>query len=754
MTTPDTPDALLAELAAHCGIEPHYTDNAGRPHLTSRETTVALLTAMGLAVHDPEDLRREVELRRARPWTTLVPPVQVLSPVWGAASLAVCLPLPESAGLAGLEIIGQLRDEGGDIRDFWVRGEDCLLEDTRPLNGRLYGRLRLPPLAPLPWGYYHLQVEIRGDHGPLTGEGLLISAPDTAFVPEVMTPEARFWGLTVPLYALRSRTNWGIGDLGDLAALAAWSGEHLGAAVLGVNPLHHPGVHLHDNVSPYYPISRLYKNPLYLDLTAVPELDRCPAARDILGSPAFQEARRLLQTAPRVDYPAVYALKRRVWSALYDTFAALHGPLEAPVTPRGQDFARYCRQQNASLGQFAVFTALCEHFQDQGLPYHSWHDWPAVYHTPDADAVRRFAAAHSREVELQLYLQWLLQEQLEQASAAAARAGMPLGLYFDLAVGIGAGGCDTWAHPGLFALTADIGAPPDDFNPLGQNWGLSPLIPERLRATGYRYLRDMIRQNSSGGAVLRLDHVMGLFRLFWIPRGQDPTAGAYVRYDWRELLAVVALESHRQRVLIIGEDLGTVPPFVRTELGRAQVLSTRLFYFERTPEGGFAPPDHYPEMAAAAVTTHDLPTLAGFWAGRDLATREQLRLYPSPASAAAARAHREQDKRLLAALFFPQQAAALALLPDLTPELRWRLLEFLAGTPCRLVLVSLEEVFGWLDQQNLPGTVDAYPNWRLKLPLLLEDICAAPDPHTLAALMRRVGRASLPAMSPRDDSRP
>jgi len=729
----------LDELAELCGLESQYYDNAGGLHVASRETKTALLTAMGLPARDPEAVAREAGVRRGRPWTILVEPVQVLSPTNGTAWPCIHVPLPPDGNPAGLEIEAEVIDEFGRVQALSLPGRDCRLEASRSWDERLYGRLRLPLPDPLSWGYYRLRAEVQGEGCRISGEGRLICAPAEVYQPPALEAGGRFWGLTVPLYAINSRANTGIGDLGDLGRLAAWSGS-LGAGMLGLNPLHHPGVHLQDNVSPYYPISRLYKNPLYLALELVPELAACPAALGLLQSVEFQAERLRLQSSPRVDYPAVQALKRRVWQALFDTFVELHGFPESPNTDRGHDFARFCESQGESLRQFATFVALSEFWQEQGLPYHSWQDWPTVYQRPETPAVAEFAAAHPREVGLQLYLQWLLQEQLAQASAVADQAGLPLGLYFDLAVGTGGGGFDTWANPGLFALTADIGAPPDDFNPLGQNWGLTPLIPEWLRDTGYRYVRDMIRQNCCCGGLLRLDHVMGLFRLFWIPRGESPAAGAYVHYPWPEMLAVVALESHRQQVLIIGEDLGTVPPYVREELARERIFSTRLFYFERTWEGAFIPAANYPEKAATAVTTHDLPTLAGYWAGRDLEVREELHLYPTPESATAAREHREADKHKMAALFFPQEADELALLPELPEQLRWRVLEFLAQTPCRLALVSLEDIFGWLDQQNLPGTVDEYPNWRLKLVSLLEEIMPAREPQVLAEIMRRSGR--------------
>jgi 4-alpha-glucanotransferase len=324
----------------------------------------------------------------------------------------------------------------------------------------------------------------------------------------------------------------------------------------------------------------------------------------------------------------------------------------------------------------------------------------------------------------------------------ARERGLPFTLYQDLALGAAAGGFDTWANRGLFALDAEIGAPPDAFNPKGQCWGLPPLIPERLRASGHQFFRDLLRANAPPGGMLRLDHVMGLFRLFWIPRGQGAAQGAYVSYPARELLALLALESVRSRTLIIGEDLGTVPPAVRRDLNRRGVLSYRVFYFERTSEGGFRSPEDYPRRAVAAVTTHDLPTLTGFWQGRDLELKRDLRLYPGPQQAEADAAAREQDRGGMVAaleqrLLLPSGSCLQPLSPACPRNLSAAVLEYLARSQAALLEVRLEEVFNVAAQQNLPGTQKEHPNWNYKLPQTLEEMRRDPEPARLAARLNR-----------------
>ena len=357
-----------------------------------------------------------------------------------------------------------------------------------------------------------------------------------------------------------------------------------------------------------------------------------------------------------------------------------------------------------------------------------------------------FVREHRTETRLYQYAQWLAADQLQQVSEAAHRCGLPFTLYQDLALGADAGGFDTWAYPDLFAKDVAIGAPPDAFSPKGQNWGIPPIIPEALRESGYQLFIDTIRANGPAGGMLRLDHVMGLFRLLWIPAGMAAAQGAYVYYPARELLAVLALESVRRRTLIIGEDLGTVSPRVRRDLDRLGVFSYRVFYFERRLDGGFLPPESYPARAVAAVTTHDLPTLAGFWQGRDLAFRRDANLYADPHQAATDAAQRQQDRLQLV-----EALQGRGLLPDgveprpepgspCPPQVREGVLEYLAQSEAALLEVRLEEVFGWADQQNFPGTQEEHPNWRRRLPLTLEEMARDPEPVRLAERLNKYRR--------------
>jgi len=719
----------LALLARLCGITPRYWDNQGRRHYTSAATCGALLAAMGVAWESPEERRREI-VRRQEETDRLLPPVMAL---WlrprPRLPLAVRLPRPEP--VPGLAAAGELMGEDGRRLSFAgpLRWAAPPRWRQNPAGWRGLALVALPPeLAP---GYYELKVEVTGPGFRETGDSRLIAAPLAAFLPECLAGGHRLFGLNLPLYALRSERNWGIGDFSDLGAAMDWAGE-LGAAFVGINPLHAGLPEAISDPSPYSPATRLFTNFLYLDLSAVPEMAHCPEARDYLSTPGGLGLLTRLRAATLLPYPEVYAIKREVMHRLYVAFRREHGG-EPPRTARGREFRRFCDERDRHLHDYALYVALAEFHGTS-----DWRLWPPAYRSREAPAVADFAAHQREQVEFWQYAQWLAAGQLQGVRERAQAAGLPFSLYQDLALGAAPGGFETWAYPHLFAQGAATGAPPDAFNPKGQNWGLPPLIPERLRQSGFDLFIRTLRANLPPGGMLRLDHVMGLFRLFWIPE-QARVPGAYVRYPAAELLAILALESHRARTLIVGEDLGTVSPAIRRELARRRIFSYRVFIFEREADGRFRAPEDYPAQALAATTTHDLPTLAGYWQGEDITLKTRFHLYPQPSLALVDTQARERDRVLLVealsaqGLLPPEARERLLASPVLPPEVRWGVLEYLARSRAALLEVRLEEVFGLVAQQNLPGTRDEHPNWRQKFPLTLEEMRLTPEAAELAA---------------------
>jgi 4-alpha-glucanotransferase len=550
---------------------------------------------------------------------------------------------------------------------------------------------QLPPDLPL--GYHEIQ--------PLDGRTpqFLIHSPQHCY----LAPGLRIWGWAVQLYALRSQQSWGIGDLADLEQLGKWAAG-LGAGAILVNPLSAVTPLLPQQASPYYPSSRRFRNPLYLSVSAVPGAAEVDSELARWAVPA-----RDLNQLRKIERDQVFGAKMSALAWLWRR------------QPGNQEFISYCREQGDSLRDFATFCVLAEQYGGD------WRAWPLPYRRPADAAVLRFAQDHADRVAFHQWLQWLLDRQM----AAAAKQ---LPLVQDLPIGVDPQGADAWQWQDVLATEVTIGAPPDVFNADGQDWGLPPFNPHRLRATRYQPIITTLRAAFRHAGGLRIDHVMGLFRLYWIPGGQGPKLGTYVRYPAEELLAIVALESHRARAWVAGEDLGTVEAEVRHRLAEQQMLSYRLLWFEDHP------PRAYPELAMAAITTHDLPTVAGLWTGADFAAQQRLGLRPDVAG------YRQIRERLTAVTALRDDATA--------SEAVAQAYTALADTQARVLVANLDDALAVVERPNMPGTVQQWPNWSLALPQSLESIQAAELPRTIgAALTARQKETSDPTCARRNPAR-
>jgi 4-alpha-glucanotransferase len=702
----------LRRVADLVGIQTRHVDALGVWHEPGEDTLAALIGAFGLPADPQQATDRLAAEEAAAPFS--LSPVQIVAQE--AADPTLFLQLPE--GTSTVE---------------W----HCRFADGAQSFGHSDGTaLHLP--APLPLGYHRLAVAA----GAATAEIELIVAPASCHLPQALQPGSRSWGLTAQLYGVRSGHDWGIGDFSDLAWLARAGGE-LGAATIGINPLHALFAAEPRHFSPYSPSSRVWLDFLYIDVTAVPGFAEDGAAQVSATAAALGAAR----AADLIDYAAVAALKRPVLEALFRHFHA-----REVQTSLGAEFREFRQAGGEALTRFAVFEALHEHFTRQGIPF-SWRHWPAAMRDPQSAEVGEFARAHAERVEFFQYLQWQADRQLGAAAAAGRNAGLALGLYRDLAVGVDPHGAEAWADQQLVAPGAAIGAPPDPLSRAGQNWGLAPINPLVLRRQGFAPLVAALRANMRHAGILRIDHVMGLQRLYWIPDGSPATLGAYVSYPFHDLLRLVALESRRQCCAVVGEDLGTVPEGFRETMRAANALSYRVFVFERGEGAHFAPPRDYPPLAAATAATHDLATLKGFWLGHDIAWRERLGLYPDQAAAATEMAERHRDRHLLlealaAEGLLPRERFGEFLATDDTPtytaELGEAIHTYLARSRARLMLVQLDDVTGESEQANLPGTTDGHPNWRRRLSLRLEDILAGPELRRLAGSVSAARRQARP----------
>jgi 4-alpha-glucanotransferase len=682
----------LAELA---GVLPSYVDQTGtETRTTSDETRVALLRAMGVDASTPAQADAALDEWEGRDRTRLIAPVRVVRR--GDPEVAsVSVQVPE-----------------GTSHVAWVM--ELVPEEGEPSRAEGEGspfHLTLPEAPPV--GYHTLRVAVRFDGGEWQGEQSLVVVPDVCpSVPEVAGQD-RVFGVIANLYTVRSGTNWGIGDIGDLGRLVEWTAE-VGGAFVGVNPLHalrNRGA----DISPYSPVSRVFRNAIYIEVPAVPGFAESDEVRRIVGSAEWRSELEALRASEEVRYEEVMAAKRRVLEVLYRESAD------------GAEYRRYLEAQGEALVHFATFEALADH-----LGSGDWRTWPEGFRDPHSESTAEFAQAHAEEIGFHQWLQFELDRQLGEAAVRGERAGLAMGLYQDLAIGTSPAGADVWANPHLFVTGASIGAPPDEYSAEGQNWGLPPLDPRALREDAYRYWVRLVRASMRHAGALRIDHAIGLFRQFWIPEGAAGKDGAYVRFPVEDLLGILALEARRHRALVVGEDLGTVPPEVPPVLRRWGVLSSRVFYFEREGDE-FRPAAEYEPMSLATANTHDMATLAGFWRGRDIEVKREVGVIPSDEAAEEQRQAREHERRAILERLATEGVLPSAEEPESGAALRGAVHEFLSRTPAALVGVSLDDLLGEAEPVNVPGVGPSeFSAWTRKLSAPIEEL--ARDPRVRAAL--------------------
>lgn len=720
------------------GIDNEYWDVWGGRHAASVETQTAILASLGVNAATRESLGQALEERQLRSWRRPLPPTVVLTEGRPLHEIAITLAAEHAEASAVLEI---RFEDGNSLRlPIQLAGMAAIAE--RQVDGRRLVRktVRLPDALPL--GYHALTLELAGERSPAAR---LIVCPVRAYHPEWLET-GRAAGLAIMLFGLRSQRNWGCGDLTDLKALIDWAAEHTGVDFIALNPLHTiPNRHPF-NISPYLPNSIFFRNPLYLDLEQTEDFRASAKACALRKSPAIENEIKALRASQFVEYERVYRLKIRFLKLLFHTFLEER----RRNSPRAEEFRQYIDREGDLLHRFAVHAALDEAMHTRCPEVWTWRAWPEQYQDPESGAVAEFARKHWRSVLFHKYLQWQLDLQLASAQHHAQQRRRRIGLYHDLALATDRFGADLWAHRDFFVSGCRVGAPPDDFSPKGQDWAFPPPNSERHYQDGYRLFAESIRKNMRHGGALRIDHVMRFFRLYWIPDASDATNGTYVRDRAEDLLRILALESVRQKILIVGEDLGTVPDETREALHRFGILSYRLLYFERDPSGRFRTPIEYPRDALVSVTTHDLPTLAGFWLGGDIEARREAGLLPEESSYRKILADRAADKqRILDGLtelhllpdWFPRNARDV---PELTGELHNAIVGFLASTPSKLMVLNQEDLLKETEQQNLPGTTDQYPNWRRKMRCTVEELWTSPEVQAFTQMFRdwmeRTGR--------------
>jgi 4-alpha-glucanotransferase len=672
----------LLTLARLHGVQTSYHDAMGNYVEASPESLFGALRALRAPVEGWGDVPGALQERREELSARLLAPVVV---AWDGHAPAIALrPVADGGSVAY-----HLDLEGGERRGQ-ILHLDGLPEIPPEAGSTRPGRsLSLP--EPLPFGYHRLSVE----HGGRSAEALVVAAPSRCYGGDGKP----LWGVFLPLYALRTARSWGAGDFSDLEVLAEWTAG-LGGGVVATLPMLAAFLDEPCEPSPYAPASRLFWNELYVDPRRLPELEDCAPARRLLESPEFLREVEALRASPQVDYPRLMALKRRVLEELARRFFARPGA-------RREELDAFASRK-AGLESYAAFRAVGDR---RGEPWQCW---------PERLRGGTLAQADYDEEDRRYYLwtQWAADQQIRAMAQQARRRGP--GLYLDLPLGVHGSAYDVWRERDLFAQGASAGAPPDAFFTKGQDWGFPPLHPERLRERGYDHLIDCLRHHLEHAGLLRLDHVMQLHRLFWIPQGMDPSGGVYVEYPAEELYAVLALESHRHRAMIVGENLGTVPPEVNQAMDRHEVLGMYVVQYELQPGShGLREP---PARSVASLNTHDMPAFQAFLEARDVDDLESLGFF-TPEQARQERERREAIRRAMEEALPPEErgrgTAGEAILR--------LLLDHLAAGPARMVLVNLEDLWHETEPQNVPGTHEERPNWRRKARYAFEEFSTRAD---------------------------
>jgi 4-alpha-glucanotransferase len=690
----------LDALAQAAGVSTHWQDWRGVSHHVTPETVRALLTALEWPCASEAEIRESLARLQQEQGQAHWPAL-----ITARSGAPVRLPMAAAAH----EAITVLLERGG--------------QRSLPVQRAADGHPQMAAIAEC--GYHQL----------LVGEGtppVLAVAPARAFPVLDCSRGQRLFGLAAQLYGLPRPGDGGIGDFGAVAALAVAAAPQ-GVDAIALSPAHALFAADPDRFAPYSPSSRLFLNPLHADPAAVVGES---VFRAVLHSSGLAETYAALEALPQIDYGRSGRAK---WRLLRGLWALLAPQLQANCSPLAQRFHRFCQTAGAALTAHARFEALQTHHQAE---HRDWWQWQPAWRSASGEAVERFAQEHASEVNFHRFAQWLAQESLGAAQAAARGAGMRVGLIGDLAVGTDGAGSDAWSRPDALLAGVGIGAPPDPLAPQGQNWGLTTFSPRALWTQGFAPFLDLLRANLRHAGGLRIDHVLGLQRLWLVPEGARDGEGAYLAYPRDDLLRLVALESQRHRALIIGEDLGTLPAGFQEVLAESGVLGLRVLYFQREHKL-YIEPARWSDQAVAMSTTHDLPTVAGFWEGRDLAWRSRLGLLDPAAREAAEQERLESRQCLWGALDFAGMAQG-AMPEEQNPEsVIDGVCRFVAQTPAPLALLPLEDVLGMAESPNLPGTTSGHPNWQQRLegaaPVLIEEPAAR---ARLAAVRQARGGAA------------
>ncbi len=711
---------LTSKVAHLRKISNSFVDYRGNEAEVPFENIELILKAMGYDLSNEESLGQRAWDLDTHQWKTLLEPITVLSPLrdyWGINVYVKDYEL----NLSGHWVV---QTESGETREGDFNLEFLTQTGDYWLDGVQHVRRIVPLPTDLPLGYHTIEVSVNSTKMRTS----LIVTPKTSYHNKPMHRGDKTWGTAIQLYTLRSDSNWGMGDFSDLSQLIRDMAAQ-GADVVGLNPIHALYPISPDHCSPYSPSNRSFLNVLYTDVTAVPEFAESAALKRKVGTKTFAARVEQLRKSDDVAYPGVSALKFEFFEALYAVFKKNHLGKD---TERDKAFKKYVADQGEPLLNHARFDALLAHFKALDINAWGWPVWPEEYKDHKSDAVAKFAEENTDAITYWMYLQFIADEQLQKVDQLAKDLGMKIGLYRDLAVGADRGGAEVWGNKENFCLDAAVGAPPDALGPNGQNWGLPPLDPIKLKNEGYQTFITLLRNNMRACGALRIDHALALLRLWWCPPGRTAAYGAYVYYDLFDLLGILNLESQRNECMVIAEDLGTVPDEVTEFFPKAELYSNKVFYFEMDDHACTEPHDYAPK-ALAIVCNHDMPTVKAYWNKSDLDLRKQLNMFAGEDDYQGERHAREKAKRLILDALEKHGRLPKGLttnpddLAEMTQELCFAIHEQLASSASQIIAVQLEDMLLINKPVNIPGTSDEYPNWRRKLSQTSEQLFSTPE---------------------------
>ncbi|MCZ8530539.1 4-alpha-glucanotransferase [Alteromonas sp. PRIM-21] len=716
---------LLQQLVEMRGIETQYVDAWGKPATIAESSKAKLLNTLGYDTSSDEKIQSQITQDIKSVWLSPLNPVQVVRNTQ-EINLAVRLPIE----LVNDDHTLTITCENGDVQTHQFTPVDQEMTTMAHIDDVEFHEYVVTLPLDLPLGYHDVALSADDDE---FARSRLIVAPEACYTPKEIKEGKKIWGLSVQLYCVRSEKNWGIGDFSDLALLIE-KAAGVGADFIGLNPIHALYPANPNACSPYGPSSRRWLNYLYIDVTAIDGYDDA-SVQTVVSSDEFTATLEHARNVEHVDYEAVAHVKLAALKAVFDVYDAKY---LRKNTKQNKAFNAFVDAGGESLDMLAVYDALQSHLKADGKESWGWPVFPQEYKDYHNPAVAKFKSANQHEVKFYLFLQWIAAQQLEAASNKATDAGMTIGLYRDLAVGVSEGSAEIWGNKDLYCTGASVGAPPDILGPLGQNWGLPPMDPRKLYEQAYQPIIDLFASNMASSGSLRIDHVMALLRLWWVVKGDHAKDGGYVYYPVDDLLGILALESHRNESLVIGEDLGTVPEEIRSKLADNGVYSYRVFFFEQAEDGGFFSPSHYPVQSMSTLTTHDMPTLIGYWHCLDLELGKEIGLYPTEEILQTLYADRHENKQAILDTLHGHGSIGDNVGRDvnhtgMNRDLNNGMQVHMAGGSSALLSLQLED---WLEMDkpvNIPGTFDEYPNWRRKLTENIESLFERHDINELAS---------------------